>query len=104
MIRLLAIIIPIYLITFNLCAQTTDFVKSDSIIYPIHKANVGKIAFMGKAVPIENFKQSDFVEIDSTATLIINKDGLMINANSSDTTKSKFRGLRINEKGIIIKR
>ena len=61
MIRLLAIIIPIYLITFNLCAQTTDFVKSDSIIYPIHKANVGKIAFMGKAVPIENFKQSDFL-------------------------------------------
>lgn len=41
--------------------QTIDFVKSDSIAYPIHKANIGKIAFMTKTVPIEAFKQEDFL-------------------------------------------
>ncbi|TDE41792.1 class C beta-lactamase-related serine hydrolase [Flavobacterium rhamnosiphilum] len=48
-----------WLITFS---QTSNFVKSDSIIYPIHKANIGKIAFMGQIVPIENFKETDFLE------------------------------------------
>jgi CubicO group peptidase (beta-lactamase class C family) len=48
-----------WLITFS---QTSNFVKSDSIIYPIHKANIGKIAFMGQFVPIENFKETDFLE------------------------------------------
>ncbi|MFV8347978.1 serine hydrolase domain-containing protein [Flavobacterium sp. ZB4P13] len=48
-----------WLITFS---QTSSFVKSDSIIYPIHKANIGKIAFMGQIVPIENFKETDFLE------------------------------------------
>ena len=42
-------------------AQTTDFVKSDSITYPIHKENIGKIAFMKKNIAIENFKQADFL-------------------------------------------
>ena len=50
-------------------------------------------------------RSSDYSsEEDSSATLIINKNGVMINANSSDSTKTKFKGLRINEKGIIIKR
>lgn len=48
-----------WLITFS---QTSNFVKSDNIIYPIHKANIGKIAFMGQIVPIENFKETDFLE------------------------------------------
>ncbi|TDE53254.1 serine hydrolase domain-containing protein [Flavobacterium sp. GT3P67] len=61
MMRRLAILTTIFLTTFNLFGQTIDFVKSDSITYPIHKANVGKIAFMGKIAPIENFKQSDFL-------------------------------------------
>jgi CubicO group peptidase (beta-lactamase class C family) len=41
--------------------QTTDLVKIDSIVYPIHKANIGKIAFMGQIVPIENFRETDFL-------------------------------------------
>lgn len=55
----LAILTAIFLTTYNLIGQT-HFVKSDSITHPIHKANVGKIAFMEKTVAIENFKQSDF--------------------------------------------
>lgn len=45
----------------SIFAQTKDFVKSDSITYPIHKANIGKIVFMGQTVPVENFKESDFL-------------------------------------------
>ncbi|TRX30617.1 serine hydrolase [Flavobacterium sp. ZT3R18] len=48
-----------WLITFS---QTSGFVKSDSIAYPIHRANIGKIAFMGQIVPIENFKETNFLE------------------------------------------
>lgn len=41
--------------------QSSDLVKSDSITYLIHKRNVGKIAFMGKTIPIEAFQESDFL-------------------------------------------
>ncbi len=61
MIRQLAILTTIFLATFNLFGQKIDFVKSDSITYPIHKANIGKIAFMEQIIPIENFKESDFL-------------------------------------------
>jgi CubicO group peptidase (beta-lactamase class C family) len=45
----------------NAFGQSTDLVKSDSIVYPIHQSNIGKIAFMGSIVPIENFKEADFL-------------------------------------------
>lgn len=43
-------------------AQKNEFVKSDSIIYPIHKSSIGKIAFMGQTIAIENFKEIDFLK------------------------------------------
>lgn len=46
----------------NVSGQKSEFVKSDSIIYPIHKSNIGKIAFMEKAIAIENFKEIDFLK------------------------------------------
>lgn len=46
----------------NVSGQKSEFVKSDSIIYPIHKSNIGKIAFMEKAIAIENFKETDFLK------------------------------------------
>jgi CubicO group peptidase (beta-lactamase class C family) len=61
MMRRLTILTAIFLTTFKLFGQANDFVKRDSITYPIHKANLGKIAFMAKTVPIENFKQADFL-------------------------------------------
>ena len=51
------------LVTYlNVFGQKIDFVKADSIIYPIHKSNIGKIAFMEKAIAIENFKETDFLK------------------------------------------
>lgn len=41
--------------------QLSNLVKSDSISYSIHKDNIGKIAFMGNTIPIENFKESEFL-------------------------------------------
>ncbi len=61
MIKKISLLVTIFLTTFNLFGQTTDLVKCDSITYPIHKANIGKIAFMAKTVPIETFKQTDFL-------------------------------------------
>jgi len=61
MTRHMLIFIIAFLTNCNLFGQTSDLVKSDSIVYEIHKANIGKIAFMGQIVPIENFKQSDFL-------------------------------------------
>lgn len=46
----------------NVCGQKTEFLKCDSIIYPIHKSNIGKIAFMGQTIAIENFKEVDFLK------------------------------------------
>lgn len=61
MIRHFAILTAFFLTTLNIFGQTKDFVKCDSITYPIHKANIGKIAFMGKTIPIEKFKHTDFL-------------------------------------------
>ncbi|AEA43054.1 serine hydrolase domain-containing protein [Fluviicola taffensis] len=55
------LICMLFLLSATIFGQTTDLVKSDSIVYPVHKANIGRIAFMGKTVPMENFKQSDFL-------------------------------------------
>jgi len=57
----LTLLITIILTAIQLFGQTTDIVKCDSITYPIHKANIGKIAFMSKVVPIETFTQKDFL-------------------------------------------
>lgn len=49
------------LLVFHLSGQSGNLVKPDSIMYPIHIANIGKIAFMGPIIPIEQFKESDFL-------------------------------------------
>lgn len=61
MIKKLTLLITIILTTIQLFGQTTDIVKCDSITYQVHKANIGKIAFISKVVPIETFKQTDFL-------------------------------------------
>lgn len=42
-------------------AQQTDIVLKDSIVYDIHKENIGKIIFFEKVTPLENFKEKDFL-------------------------------------------
>jgi CubicO group peptidase (beta-lactamase class C family) len=59
--RQFGIIILSLLTYLNVSGQITDFVKSDSIIYPIHKSNIGKIAFMEQIIALENFKETDFL-------------------------------------------
>lgn len=55
-------------ISFTTFAQA-DLVKSDGITTDLHKANVGRVTFMEKAVPIENYKETDFLKTyDFTGT------------------------------------
>ncbi len=44
-------------------AQSNDIVKSDGIINELHRANIGKITFMGKPIPLDQYKETDFLEI-----------------------------------------
>lgn len=50
-----------FLAGFSISGQINDLVKSDSIVYPVHKTNIGKIAFMGQTIPIEKFNEADFL-------------------------------------------
>ncbi len=52
----------LFLMINSLFAQTSDIVTSDSITYPVHKEHIGTIAFMKEIIPIEQFKESDFLE------------------------------------------
>ena len=61
MTRNLPVILLFFITSLNVFGQTTDIVKSDSILYNVHRESTGRIAFMGKAVPIESFTQADFL-------------------------------------------
>lgn len=45
----------------NSSNQMSDFVQNDGVVAPIHKANIGKITFQSKVIPIEEYKESDFL-------------------------------------------
>lgn len=47
--------------TLKLWGQQKDLVKNDGITSPLHKANIGSITFAGEEIPIENYKESDFL-------------------------------------------
>lgn len=47
--------------TTSALGQTSNLVVPDSIVYPIHNANRGKIAFMKCLIPIERFEETDFL-------------------------------------------
>lgn len=58
------ILLPVVLLlSVTLCGQTTDLVKSDRIVSRIHQKNVGKVAFMKKAIAIDHLKQTDFLTV-----------------------------------------
>src|SRR5688572_20883656 len=42
--------------------QTGGIVKSEGITGALHQANVGRIAFMAKPIPIENYRETDFLK------------------------------------------
>ena len=41
--------------------QTKDLVKTDGITTNLHKANIGKVTFMNSNIPIDQYKESDFL-------------------------------------------
>lgn len=45
----------------NLFAQTADFVQNEGITSPLHRANIGKITFMSKLIPVAEYKETDFL-------------------------------------------
>ncbi|PIF62153.1 serine hydrolase [Flavobacterium sp. 11] len=42
-------------------AQTKDIVPTDGITSDLHRANVGKITFMDRNIPVEEYKETDFL-------------------------------------------
>lgn len=42
-------------------AQTKDIVTTDGITSDLHRANVGKITFMDRNIPVEEYKETDFL-------------------------------------------
>ncbi|MDJ1469792.1 serine hydrolase [Cytophagaceae bacterium DM2B3-1] len=42
--------------------QTSDLVKSEGITSPLHQTNVGRITFMSKGIPVEEYKETDFLK------------------------------------------
>jgi CubicO group peptidase (beta-lactamase class C family) len=51
------------LLSQNIFGQTdVDIVKSDGITSPLHQTNIGKITFMENLIPIENYRETDFLK------------------------------------------
>jgi hypothetical protein len=57
--RQFGIIILSLLTYLNVSGQITDFVKVTAF-NPIHKSNIGKIAFMGKQLQLKTLKKQIF--------------------------------------------
>lgn len=67
-------VLAVLLFSITACAQT-DLVKADSITNPLHAANLGRIIFTQKSIPIENLAERDFLntfDLDKAGGLAIN--------------------------------
>lgn len=63
-----------FLVLFNTLFGQTDLVKSEDIKSPLHQTNIGKITFMSKPIPLEEYKETDFLkafELKETSDLNI---------------------------------
>ena len=56
-------LVILFIIINSLCmnAQQSDIVKTQGIIYPVHQANIGRIAFTSKSIPVSELKETDFL-------------------------------------------
>src|SRR5215204_4143038 len=50
-----------FLLSGSLFAQT-DIVKTEGIKGAVHEANRGKITFMSQPIPVESFRETDFLK------------------------------------------
>ncbi len=64
----------LFLIAASVTAQTNNLVVSEGITTPLHQASVGKVTFMASNIPIESYKESDFLaemNVDTKSNLYI---------------------------------
>lgn len=82
-----------------------NYDESDSEFFDYDSYNGDLYQVTNNVAKCLNCKSSDttITDYDENTSVIINKDGIKINTNSSDTL-STFKGLKIDENGIIIKR
>jgi CubicO group peptidase (beta-lactamase class C family) len=55
------LILFINLFCFTTFGQIKDIVQTDGIKSQIHKANIGKITFMSRNIPLDEYKETDFL-------------------------------------------
>ena len=55
-------LVSILFFTSLISAQNNDLVKTDGITTPLHKNNIGKITFMNGNIPLDQYKESDFLK------------------------------------------
>ena len=60
--RIAILILISSLICVTTFGQTKDIVETDGIKIQIHKDNIGKITFMNGNIPLEQYKESDFLK------------------------------------------
>jgi len=58
---LLSIFIFLSFNSVHISAQQKDIVKNQGITSPLHQANIGKIIFTSKSIPLTELKESDFI-------------------------------------------
>lgn len=59
---LLPALLCLLLLAATTFAQQRNIVSCDSIIYPVHKMNTGKVVFLGRTIPLNVLKEADFLE------------------------------------------
>ena len=64
-----------FIISVSLSGQTEDIVKTAGITSQLHQANIGKIIFTSKSIPLTELKEIDFLKTYE----LTNKSDLFIN-------------------------
>ena len=61
MIRIAFLTLISYFICFTTFGQIADIVPTDGIKSPVHQENVGRVTFMPRNIPLEEYKETDFL-------------------------------------------
>jgi CubicO group peptidase (beta-lactamase class C family) len=70
----LIVFISLLYCTIQINAQQNDIVQNQGIVSPLHQANIGKIIFTSESVPLEELKETDFLntyELTNKSNLFI---------------------------------
>ena len=95
-------ILIIFLLNINLFGQATDSLKNDGITSPLHQANIGKITFMGNAIPMDEYRETDFLKtIELTDSTDFNIRTFLGNSltNYMHTLAPELSVKELNQKG-----